>query len=79
MKYLMETQLALDKDQHITKMVIKTNSDLLETQALDILVSKIKTMNFLKNWEKSYHLEVQEDSLDFKEFSKFSTTTPVVN
>ena len=49
MKYLMETQLALDKDQHITKMVIKTNSDLQETQAQDILASKIKTMNFLKN------------------------------
>jgi hypothetical protein len=49
MKYLMEMQLALDRDQHITKMVIKINSDLQETQAQDILVSKIKTMNFLKN------------------------------
>jgi hypothetical protein len=49
MKYLVEPLQELDKDQFITKMLIKINLDLQETQVLDIPVFKIKTMNFLKN------------------------------
>jgi hypothetical protein len=49
MKYLVEPQQELDKDQFITKRLIKINLDLQETQVLDIPVFKIKTMNFLKN------------------------------
>jgi hypothetical protein len=49
MKFLMETLQELDKDQHTTKMLIKISLDLQETQEQDILVFKIKIMNFLKN------------------------------
>jgi hypothetical protein len=49
MKYLMEMLQELDKDQHTTKMDTKINLDQQETQELDILVFKIKTVNFLKN------------------------------